>query len=69
MNKKLLVGLTLIAATALTGTAFAAVNPFSDVPAGHWSYAAVTKLAADGIIEGNNDGTFKGDKPVSRSRP
>ncbi|MBP2656057.1 MAG: S-layer protein [Firmicutes bacterium] len=66
MNKSLIVGLTFIVTIAMAGTAMAATNPFSDVPVGHWSYAAVNKLVNDGIIEGNGDGTFKGDKPVSR---
>ena len=30
--------------------AFAAENPFSDVPLDHWSYAAVAQLAADGYM-------------------
>ena len=66
MNKYLIVVLTLIVVAAIAGTAMAATNPFSDVPTEHWSYAVVNKLVADGIIEGNGDGTFKGDKPVSR---
>ena len=32
--------------------ALAANNPFQDVPKDHWSYDAVTQLAADGILEG-----------------
>jgi len=47
------------------GTAFAA-DPFSDVPAKHWAYGAVTSLSKAGLIEGYNDGTFSGDKVISR---
>ena len=47
-------------------TAFAAANPFSDVPAGHWAYEAVTQLAADGIIEGYGDSSFRGDRQITR---
>lgn len=28
-------------------------NPFADVPKGHWAYAAVEQLAADGIVSGD----------------
>lgn len=41
----------LVLALGISGTALAA-NPFSDVPAGHWAYAAVAKLAAAGIVDG-----------------
>ena len=49
----------LVLALGISGTALAA-NPFSDVPAGHWAYAAVAKLAAAGIVDGYPDGTYKG---------
>ena len=46
--------------------AFAAENPFSDVPLDHWSYAAVAQLAADGVIEGYGDGTYRGEQEITR---
>ncbi len=49
-----------------TQTAFAAANPFSDVPAGHWAYDAVAQLAADGVIEGYGDETYRGDRLITR---
>ncbi len=52
-------------ALGVSATAFAA-NPFSDLPAGHWAYGAVAKLAAAGIVDGYPDGTFKGDKTMTR---
>ncbi|WP_425058195.1 hypothetical protein SCACP_28420 [Sporomusa carbonis] len=55
-------------ATALT-VAFAApafANPFADVPQKHWAYDAVNKLAQAGIVGGYSDGTFKGDKTMTR---
>ena len=52
-------------ALGVSATAFAA-NPFSDVPAGHWAYGAVAKLAAAGIVDGYPDGTFKGDHLMTR---
>lgn len=39
---------------------------FSDVPAGHWAKEAVEKLAAEGIILGFPDGTFRGNENLTR---
>ena len=47
-------------------TTSAAANPFSDVPAGHWAYQSVAKLAAQGVIEGYGDGTYRGDRNITR---
>ena len=59
--------LTLAMALALGVTASAyAANPFSDVPQGHWAYASVAQLAADGVIDGYADGAFNGDKLLTR---
>lgn len=55
-------GLTFAAAAP----AMAASNPFQDVPKDHWSYDAVTQLAADGVIEGYGDGSFRGNQPITR---
>lgn len=44
----------------------ASANPFSDVPAKHWAYDAVNKLAQAGIVDGYGDGTFRGDKTMTR---
>ena len=52
-------------ALGVSATAFAA-NPFSDLPAGHWAYASVAKLAAAGIVDGYPDGTFKGERTMTR---
>src|SRR5579863_10783134 len=41
-------------------------QPFSDVPADHWAYAAIAELAAKGLVEGYPDGTFKGDRAMAR---
>ncbi len=49
-----------------TSTAFAATNPFEDVPADHWAYDAIAQLAADGVIEGYGDGTYRGDQEITR---
>jgi hypothetical protein len=50
----------------LSATGFAAQKTFSDVPAKHWAYEAVAKLAKAGLIEGYDDGTYRGDKPMNR---
>lgn len=47
-------------------TCSAAANPFSDVPAGHWAYDALAQLTADGVVEGYGDGTFRGDRQITR---
>ena len=63
MKKSLVLAMAM--ALGVSATAFAA-NPFSDVPAGHWAYASVAKLAAAGIVDGYPDGTFKGDNLMTR---
>ncbi len=39
---------------------------FPDVPKNHWAYEYVTKLAKAGIVEGYEDGEFKGNRMMSR---
>ena len=63
MKKSLVLAMAM--ALGVSATAFAA-NPFSDVPAGHWAYASVAKMAAAGIVDGYPDGTFKGDNLMTR---
>lgn len=46
--------------------AFAAANPFMDVPAGHWAYDAVAQLASRGVASGYPDGAYKGAQPATR---
>lgn len=62
------ISLRLALAALLTGAAVtaSAANPFSDVKPTDWSYQAVEKLSAEGVVEGYPDGTFKGDKPITR---
>lgn len=58
----------LLAAVMALGvnTGVYAANPFSDVPAGHWAYDAVNKLAAEGVAEGYPGGTYGGDRLMTR---
>ena len=57
--------LAMMMALGISATAMAA-NPFSDVPAGHWAYAAVAKLSAAGVVDGYPDGSFKGNEHMTR---
>ena len=66
MKKTLVSALTTALVIGAASTTFAASNPFSDVPADHWAYDAVTQLAADGVIEGYGDSTFQGNKNITR---
>lgn len=63
MKKSLVLAIAM--ALGVTASAYAA-NPFSDVPAGHWAYDSISKLAAAGVIDGYGDGTFGGDKLMTR---
>lgn len=66
----LLVGVT---AGSYTNAAFAApvessadADVFSDVPKDHWAYEALDYLAKEGVIDGMADGTFQGNRTMSR---
>lgn len=63
MKKSLVLAMAM--ALGVTASAYAA-NPFSDVPAGHWAYDAVNKLAAEGVVDGYPDGTYGGNKLMTR---
>ena len=63
MKKSLVLAMAM--ALGVTASAYAA-NPFSDVPAGHWAYDAVNKLAAEGVVDGYPDGTYGRDKLMTR---
>ena len=63
MKKSLVLAMAM--ALGVTASAYAA-NPFSDVPAGHWAYDSINKLAAAGVIDGYGDATFGGDKLMTR---
>lgn len=39
---------------------------FPDVPNNHWAYAAVSDLSRRGLVEGYPDGTFGGDRMLTR---
>ena len=66
MKKTLVSALTTALVVGAASTTFAAANPFSDVPADHWAYDAVSQLAKDGVIEGYGDSTFQGQSSITR---
>lgn len=59
---------TTLAAALFAATAFtvSAANPFADVDDSSWAYQAVSQLSDQGVVDGYPDGTFRGDKNVSR---
>src|SRR6202046_2442412 len=58
---------TAVRSTATAdATDVAQAGPLSDVPLNSWAYDAVDQLAKDGIIKGYPDGTFKGNRPMTR---
>lgn len=66
MKKILVSALTATLVVGLSEITCAATNPFSDVPVGHWAYQSVAKLANQGVIEGYGDGTYRGDRNITR---
>jgi len=66
MKKTMVAALAAALTVGAASTTFAAANPFSDVPRDHWAYDAVTQLAADGVVEGYGDGTYRGDRNITR---
>ena len=66
MKKSLISAITTALVVGAASTTFAAANPFSDVSSDHWAYDAVTQLAADGVIEGYGDGTYRGQRNITR---
>ena len=59
--------LALAAVAALTaGVSAYAANPFSDVSTDDWAYQAVSDLSDQGVVEGYPDGTFKGERNITR---
>ena len=59
--------LALAAAAALTaGVSAYAANPFSDVTPDDWAFQAVSDLSVQGVVEGYPDGSFKGERNMTR---
>lgn len=64
--KKFAAVIAVAVLVAFAAPAFAAINPFMDVPMNHWAYDAIGQLAAHGILSGYPDGTYKGKQPTTR---
>ena len=64
--KRLPLGAALAALMLTTSSFVMANNAFSDVTPDDWSYKAVSQLADEGVIDGYPDGTFKGNKNITR---
>lgn len=66
MKKTLVSALTTALVVGAASTTFAASNPFADVPDGHWAYDSIQKLIDNNVIEGYGDGTFRGERTITR---
>lgn len=58
--------LSVVIAVAVVSPCFAQDNPAETVPFDHWAYDAVQTLVDQGIIIGYPDGTFRGDRAMTR---
>lgn len=56
----------IAACFACAAVTASAANPFTDVSSDDWAYQAVASLSDQGVIDGYPDGTFRGDKHVTR---
>ena len=59
MKRKLLcAALSLALCLGLSLPAWAAGPTFPDVPADHWAYASIEKMAEEGVMNGTGNGRF-----------
>jgi len=63
-NLKIVPFLATFILLMFVGLAYAGV--FEDVPRTHWAYDAVDYLVKKGLVEGYPDGTYKGDRTLTR---
>lgn len=66
MKRRLIAAIALALGVSFASTALAMNNPFVDLPAQHWAYGDVMKLAQAGIVEGYSDKTFRGESTITR---
>ena len=57
---------TLLNSVAGTNMKADRTTLFPDVPSNHWAYEAVSDLSRRGLVEGYPDGTFGGDRMLTR---
>ena len=62
---KLILAIAAVAALTAGVSAYAA-NPFSDVTPDDWAYQAVVDLSEQGVVIGYPDGTFRGERNITR---
>jgi len=58
--------LTITPRMQTSGRAANYVNEYPDVPQNHWAYIAISKLSHAGFFGGMPNGTYMGDKPMTR---
>ena len=63
--KKLTIAILVVMAVMAAAPLFAA-DPSATVPFDHWAYDAVKQLCEKGVIIGYPDGSFKGDRAMTR---
>ena len=64
--KKRILALTGLLLLSCASMAFAAGDPFADVPSGHWAYGALSKLSDSGVITNYRADSFQGNRTMSR---
>ncbi|WP_094603000.1 hypothetical protein SPSIL_024690 [Sporomusa silvacetica DSM 10669] len=64
--KKHIVLLAMLALVSASWFSATAENHFGDVPAGHWAYDAINKLATDGVIDLYGQGSLRGERTITR---
>ena len=64
MKKKIL--LLLLVFMFVFASLVSAASVPNDVPRGHWAYPAIRELAQQGLIDGYSEGSFRGDKLMTR---
>ncbi len=63
---KFIVAMLLASAITSVNAASNKSRLYSDVPTNHWAYKAVEDLTQKGLVVGLPNGTFKGNKPLTR---
>lgn len=66
MKTKFTIVTVLIALFLLMLAGVTSAKSFDDVPRSHWAYDAVEYLASKGLVEGFPDGTYQGQKEMTR---
>ena len=67
MKKNTISILTAAIVFGAAGSCFANANPYADVPAGDWSYEAVSGLVHQGLVRGYSDSNFDKNQILTRN--